>query len=147
MARHAVIASLPFVEALDRSSRDLGKQLAQALRAAIRKGDLGGGDALPSTRALATALGVSRGTVVEAFEQLIAEGFLESRRGASTRVTRTASDERPVARARRAAAPTRLRTLPDAAATFTRVAEQFAPLPSVPFAISVPAGATAPGDT
>lgn len=147
MARHAVIASLPFVGALDRSSRDLGKQLAQALRAAIRKGDLGGGDALPSTRALATALGVSRGTVVEAFEQLIAEGFLESRRGASTRVTRTASDERPAARARRATAPTRTRTLPDAAATFTRVAEQFAPLPGVPFAISVPAGATAPGDT
>jgi len=147
MARHAVIASLPFVGALDRASRDLGKQLAQALRLAIRNGDLGGGDALPSTRALATALGVSRGTVVEAFEQLIAEGFLESRRGASTRVTRTASDERPVARARRAAAPTRTRRLPDAAATFTRVAEQFAPLPSVPFAISVPAGATAPGDT
>ena len=85
--------------------------------------------------------------MVEAFEQLIAEGFLESRRGASTRVTRTAPDERPVARVRRATAPARTRRLPDAAATFTRVAEQFDPLPSVPFAISVPAGATAPGDT
>jgi GntR family transcriptional regulator/MocR family aminotransferase len=147
MARYAVIASLPFVGALDRRSRDLGKQLAQALRVAIRHGDLNGGDALPSTRALAKALGVARGTVVEAFAQLVAEGFLESRRGASTRVTRTASEERPATRARRSTAPTRTRTLPEAAAVFTRVAEQFAPLPSVPFAISVPAGATAPGDT
>lgn len=85
MARYAVIASLPFLGSLDRTSRDLGKQLAEALRVAIRQGDLRGGEALPSTRALAKALGVARGTVVEAFAQLIAEGFLESRRGASTR--------------------------------------------------------------
>lgn len=145
MARHAVIATVPFVGVLDRKTRDLGKQVAQALRVAIGRGDLGGGDALPSTRALATALGVSRGTVVEAFEQLVAEGFLESRQGASTRVTRTAP-ERPATRAGRATASPRARALPEAAAAFTRVAEQFAPLPVGPFAISVPGGQTVPGD-
>lgn len=147
MARHAVLASLPFVGPLDRTSRDLGRQLAQALRVAIRQGDLRGGDALPSTRALALALGVSRGTVVEAFAQLVAEGFLESRQGASTRVTRTAPDDRPAVKTRRASAATRVRSLPEATASFARVAAQYAPLPSVPFAISVPAGATAPGDS
>lgn len=147
MARHAVLASLPFVGPLDRTSRDLGRQLAQALRVAIRQGDLHGGDALPSTRALAMALGVSRGTVVETFAQLVAEGFLESRQGASTRVTRTAPDDPPATKARRSSPATRVRSLPEATATFTRVAAQYTPLPSVPFAISVPAGATAPGDT
>lgn len=146
MARHAVTANLPFIGALDRTSRDLGRQLAAALRAAIRDGDLPGGAVLPSTRALAQALGVARGTVVEAFEQLVAEGFLESRPGASTRVTRTAADPPPVASAGRSTLSGRRRALPEAAATLTRIAGQFSPLPGVPFAISVPGGATAPGD-
>jgi GntR family transcriptional regulator/MocR family aminotransferase len=84
---------------------------------------------------------------VEAFAQLVAEGFLESRQGASTRVTRTAPDAPPAAKTRRSSPAARVRALPEATATFTRVAAQYAPLPSVPFAISVPAGATAPGDT
>ncbi len=147
MTRPARTHGLPFLGPLDRASRDLGRQLAQSLRAAIQRGDLRPGEALPSTRALATALGVARGTVVEAFEQLIAEGFLEARPRGSTRVTRSASEGRPVSRVRRPAGPPRSRRLPDAAAAFTRVAEQFTPLPGVPFAISVPGGATAPGDT
>ena len=146
MARHAHTASLPFIGTLDRTSRDLGRQLAQALRVAIRNGDLRGGEPLPSTRALAEALGVARGTVVEAFEQLVAEGFLESRRGASTRVTRPASEPRAVAVPERSRPAGRTRALPQGTATFTRIADQFSPLPGVPFAISVPGGATAPGD-
>lgn len=146
MARHARTANLPFMGPLDRTSRDLGRQLAQALRVAIRKGDLRAGEPLPSTRALAQALGIARGTVVEAFEQLVAEGFLESRRGASTRVTSTASERRTAA-SRESTPPSRKRELPEAAATFTRIAEQFSPLPGVPFAISVPSGPTSPGDT
>jgi GntR family transcriptional regulator/MocR family aminotransferase len=147
MARHARTADLPFIGTLDRGSRDLSKQLAEAFRQAIGKGDLRGGEVLPSTRAVAQALGIGRGTVVEAFEQLIAEGFLDSRRGASTRVTRTASEQRPVARLERPKPSGRKRTLPEAAAMLTRVADQFSPLPRVPFAISVPGGGTAPGDT
>ena len=89
MARHALTVTVPFACDFDRTSRDLGRQLAQALRLAIRQGGLRSGDPLPSSRTLSKALGVSRGTVVEAFAQLVAEGFLESRQGASTWVTRT----------------------------------------------------------
>ena len=60
------------------------RALETALRAAIRDGRLGAGTRLPSTRALATDLGVARGTVVEAYTQLEAEGYVDARRGAGT---------------------------------------------------------------
>jgi GntR family transcriptional regulator/MocR family aminotransferase len=67
---------------------DLGRQAAveQAIRDAIVGGALQPGAALPSTRALAAELGLARGTVVAAVEQLRAEGILETRPGATTRV-------------------------------------------------------------
>src|SRR4051812_41803330 len=58
--------------------------LEDALRAAIREGRLSAGTRLPSTRALAGDLGLARGTVVEAFAQLVAEGYLDARHGAGT---------------------------------------------------------------
>jgi GntR family transcriptional regulator/MocR family aminotransferase len=58
--------------------------LEEALRAGIRDGRLAAGTRLPSTRALAGDLGLSRGTVVEAFAQLTAEGYLEARHGSGT---------------------------------------------------------------
>ena len=61
--------------------------LEDALRAAIRSGRLGPGDRIPSTRALALDLGLSRGTVVEAYTQLTAEGYLDAERGSGTRVS------------------------------------------------------------
>src|SRR4029079_7372578 len=64
----------------------LHAQLERELRAAIRSGRLAAGSALPSTRALADQLALSRGVVVEAYEQLIAEGYLTSRPGGATRV-------------------------------------------------------------
>lgn len=60
--------------------------LEAALRAAIRSGRLAGGTAVPSSRALATDLGVSRSTVVAAYEQLAAEGYLRAEHGSATRV-------------------------------------------------------------
>jgi GntR family transcriptional regulator/MocR family aminotransferase len=60
--------------------------LETAVREAIRAGRLQPGDALPSTRGLAADLGVARSTVVAAYDQLIAEGYLVSRPGALTRV-------------------------------------------------------------
>ncbi len=54
------------------------------MREAIRDGRLPAGTRLPSTRALAGDLGLSRGTVVEAFAQLGAEGYLGARHGAGT---------------------------------------------------------------
>src|SRR6195952_4559223 len=64
--------------------------LEDALRAAIRERRLAAGTRLPSTRALAGDLGLSRGTVVEAFAQLTAEGYLEARHGAGTWVAELA---------------------------------------------------------
>jgi len=62
------------------------RRLEQALRDAIRSGRLTPGSVLPSSRALAGELGLSRGVVVEAFEQLVAEGYLVTRPGGATTV-------------------------------------------------------------
>lgn len=67
---------------------DLGRQAAieHALRESIVEGQLGPGATLPSSRVLANELGVARGTVVAAIDQLAAEGLLATRPGSSTRV-------------------------------------------------------------
>lgn len=69
--------------AIDRSAAEsLGSQIRQLLLEAIRSGALRTGVTLPSTRALAAQLGVSRPLVVEAYGQLAAEGYLAVRQGA-----------------------------------------------------------------
>ncbi|MEW2167586.1 winged helix-turn-helix domain-containing protein, partial [Streptomyces sp. NPDC007084] len=65
-------------------ARARGRALQAALREAVRSGRLAPGTRLPSSRALAGDLGVSRGLVTEAYEQLVAEGYLRSGRGAGT---------------------------------------------------------------
>src|SRR4051794_1801500 len=73
--------------ALDRATgRGLRRQLEGELRAAIRRGRLPVGTALPPSRILAKELGVARGVVVDAYAQLAAEGYLEARQGSGTRV-------------------------------------------------------------
>jgi GntR family transcriptional regulator/MocR family aminotransferase len=73
--------------AVDRSSGvPLGQQVQEALRTSIRSGRLRSGERLPSTRQLADQLGVSRGLVVSAYEQLLAEGYVVSTVGSGTRV-------------------------------------------------------------
>jgi GntR family transcriptional regulator/MocR family aminotransferase len=62
-----------------------------SLRAAIRERRLGPGARLPSTRALASDLGLARGTVAEAYAQLQAEGYLTARRGGGTWVGQVAA--------------------------------------------------------
>ncbi|MEO3873457.1 PLP-dependent aminotransferase family protein [Nonomuraea sp. B12E4] len=64
----------------------VGRSLEAALREAVRSGRLTAGTRLPGTRSLATDLGLSRGTVVQAYTQLIAEGWLTGARGSGTRV-------------------------------------------------------------
>ena len=85
---------------LDRTAdRPLAVQLADALRAAVANGGLAAGERLPSSRALATALGVSRTVTSAAYDQLLAEGWAEGRRGSGTYVVgppaRAAVAERP----------------------------------------------------
>ena len=53
------------------------RRLREALRAAIQDGRLAAGARLPASRRLAADLGVSRGVVSDAYEQLAAEGYLE----------------------------------------------------------------------
>src|SRR5262245_50162397 len=64
----------------------LQRQRDTALREAILAGRLSPGTRLPATRVLARDLGAARNTVVAAFEQLVAEGYLASRVGDGTRV-------------------------------------------------------------
>jgi GntR family transcriptional regulator/MocR family aminotransferase len=72
---------------LDRSLDDpLTAQLERGLREAIRSGRLGEGERLPSSRAMAAGLGISRGLVLECYSQLQAEGFLSAVSGSGTRV-------------------------------------------------------------
>jgi len=66
----------------DRITRRIG----EAIKGQITSGLLGPGAKLPSTRSLAAEWGVSRTTVTLAYEQLIAEGYLEVRQGARARV-------------------------------------------------------------
>lgn len=77
------------------SGRPLHEQLETALREYVRAGRLPPSAKLPSSRALAQSLGISRGVVLEAYSQLIAEGYLVSSRGAPTRVAAMPSIERP----------------------------------------------------
>ncbi|MCA1633812.1 MAG: PLP-dependent aminotransferase family protein [Acidobacteria bacterium] len=101
--------AMPFAAAaLDaRSSVALYRQLYDGIRRAILAGQLKAGTRLPSTRELACELGVSRNTVMNAFEQLLAEGYVEGHTGSGTFVSRTLPDDLLNARAgeRRAAHP------------------------------------------
>ena len=58
--------------------------IEDALRRAVLRGQLPAGTVLPSSRALAAELGVARATVVGAYEQLVAEGYLVARQGSKT---------------------------------------------------------------
>ena len=92
------------VGALDRDGDlPLHEQVERQLREGIQAGRIPAGAALPSTRALAAALGVSRGVITEAYGQLASEGYLAMRQGAPVRVA--AAVQQRTARAGALAAP------------------------------------------
>jgi GntR family transcriptional regulator/MocR family aminotransferase len=146
MPRTRETFEIPSLGALDRGTGQLARQLARGLRAAIARGELQPGERLPSTRTLAASLGLSRGTVSEAFEQLVAEGCLQARTGSGTRVARPdPALSLPLippspALPPQADAP----TLPPQAGRYAALLHELTALPPVPFAIPVPAGAVAP---
>lgn len=75
---------------LDRTARTaLPVQLSGRIRDLVVGGTLARGDRLPSSRTLAAELGVSRSVAEQAYEQLLAEGWLEARRGSGTYVAAT----------------------------------------------------------
>jgi len=74
----------------------LSRQLYAAIRSAILEGRLGAGERMPASRVLAADLGVSRNTALAAVDQLVSEGYLETRRGSGCYVGRDLPDARPV---------------------------------------------------
>ena len=83
---------------LDRSSpAALHRQIYQQVARAIRSGAIRDDARLPSSRWLAKLLGVSRNTVLAAYDQLAAEGLLLGVRGAGMRITRGARSPAPLA--------------------------------------------------
>jgi GntR family transcriptional regulator/MocR family aminotransferase len=93
MAKQSGSVFLPALSVDRASGVPLYKQIYGEIRRTILDGTLHSGLRLPSTRLLAEELGVSRNIVVLAFEQLVAEGYLQSKTGAGTSVAQTMPDE------------------------------------------------------
>ncbi|VDZ53868.1 HTH-type transcriptional regulatory protein gabR [Serratia odorifera] len=147
MARKAKVMDIPSIGLLDRTQGNLVRQLTQTLRNAVQRGDLQPGELLPSSRSLARSLGIARGTVIDAFEQLQAEGVLETKPASGTCVSSslthqtTTTPQQVVTDAGQTLAPTAR------AAAFAKLYDQFLPLPAVPFAVSVPQGLALPDES
>lgn len=95
MVKRAGGALLLAVEIDHASPRPVSTQLYVALRELVLSGGLAASERLPATRTLARDLGLSRTTVIDAFERLLAEGLIESRVGAGTFVSEALKSERP----------------------------------------------------
>jgi GntR family transcriptional regulator / MocR family aminotransferase len=94
-AMSGVSARIPPVLSLDRkSARPLSGQIYDGFRAAILRGDLRAGQQVPSSRELASELLISRFPVLDAYAQLLAEGYFESRVGSGTFVSGSLPERR-----------------------------------------------------
>ncbi|MCZ6775997.1 MAG: PLP-dependent aminotransferase family protein [Ignavibacteria bacterium] len=104
---------------LDRGSHiPLYRQLYDSLRQAILTGQLQPGQRLPATRDLSVELGISRNTALNALDQLLAEGYLESRVGSGTYVTHAIPEQALHAR-RLATKPARSTAKPPVLSRYT----------------------------
>src|SRR5437763_9105327 len=86
MSKRVTPLKKPAITLDQNASAPLYRQLYERLRDFILAGQLEAGTRLPSTRVLASSLGVSRTTTALAYEQLLLEGYIESRVGDGTRV-------------------------------------------------------------
>jgi GntR family transcriptional regulator / MocR family aminotransferase len=86
-------AAVPMIAVHRKGEKPLHRQIYDAFRAMILERRLQPGQQIPSTRALASELGISRIPVLGAYAQLLAEGYIESRSGAGTFVTNSLSDQ------------------------------------------------------
>ena len=86
-------SALPLALPQRSSSAPASHWLSSALRTEILEGRLRPGARLPATRDLARQYGLSRGTIVSAFEQLKSEGYVEGSVGSGTFVNQTLPDE------------------------------------------------------
>ncbi|WP_456749190.1 GntR family transcriptional regulator [Bradyrhizobium sp. USDA 4341] len=83
---------MPLALEIDLSAASLQNQVFKQIHGLIVSGRLKPGARLPGTRALSEQLGVSRNTIILAYETLTSEGYLESREGAGTYVSTTLPD-------------------------------------------------------
>src|SRR5918999_5995698 len=86
-------SALPLALPQRSSSAPASQWLSSALRTEILEGRLRPGARLPATRDLARQYGLSRGTIVSAFDQLKSEGYIEGSVGSGTFVNQTLPDE------------------------------------------------------
>ena len=93
--RKAAPGIVPFVTLDRRSATPLYRQIYEGFRDAILERRLRPGQRIPSTRALASELGVSRLPLLNAFEQLVAEGYFIGRTGSGTFVASVPGPSRP----------------------------------------------------
>lgn len=90
------MGSWDFAIALDSgAAQPLFLQIARGIAQAVKQGRLRPGDKLPGTRALASTLGVHRNTTIAAYDELVAEGWLQSRATGGTYVNTDLPDPSP----------------------------------------------------
>jgi GntR family transcriptional regulator / MocR family aminotransferase len=120
---------------LDRTSgTPLPRQLYMQVRSGVLAGALGPGTRLPSTRAMASVLGVARATVFAAYEQLLAEGYVDAKPGSGTYVCADLTGLIAQASRRRSAArPAKPRPVPVPAQAFAEFAQSTAQADERPF--------------
>lgn len=133
---------MPLISIERSRAQPLHRQLYGDLRAAIVAGRFRKGMRLPATRGLAADLGVSRNTVISAFDQLRAEGYLESRVGSGAFVSTSLPDEMLWigASPRDQKAPPGIRpSLSERGRAAARIAPFFPPVRPLPFRHGLPA--------
>jgi len=147
--------SIALVEPLDldrNSARPLQWQLYESLRLSILDGRLIAGQRLPSSRALANELNLGRNTVVAAYEQLAAEGYVLSRTGAGTEVAALPPETvlevgRSESNERRPDPRRQLSKRGEATARIKRASPRYEKLAALPFQHGLPAMDSFPRDT
>jgi GntR family transcriptional regulator/MocR family aminotransferase len=126
----------------DRNGTPLCHQICHSLRNAILEQRLPAEFRLPASRVLAADLGVSRATVLAAYEQLKAEGHIESRGSAGTRVsTRTPRESHSAGKASKGPEPSATLSVLGTrmVATYGHVEPYLSPIRPIPFALGAPA--------
>ncbi|KAA8734839.1 PLP-dependent aminotransferase family protein [Acinetobacter qingfengensis] len=143
MARTTQIVDLPFINKVDQSAGHIRIQLIRLIREAVYEGQLHGGDVLPSSRVLAKMLGIARATVIEAYEQLLAEGILVSYAGKGTYISQSLTT---TGMEQHSTSQNNTIPLSSSAVAYANILKEFKPLPAAPFAVSVPVNRTQPQD-
>src|SRR5262245_25410330 len=123
--------------------KNLSGEIYRQLRHAITDGRLRAGDCLPASRDLARSLKVSRTTVTVAYDRLVGEGFVITRVGAGTYVSRQIAPEPQKSRRAKVESPLRPRALWDA----IHVSDAFGKPAQFDFRTGLPDASLFPHDT